>query len=447
MKASRRTKNKIGSAAHIKRNTEGTSNEISFSVLDAAKMEFEGQIKRPEIGGGLGRISLFTLSGRRKTHETPTRTEELPLSSSAQSSLPMTTQTRSVQVDSPDRKESAKQAKAAARAAKKKERRERAERMAFSPEYEIARRKGRRRLHRVAAALFVVIATVAIVGVAGTALFNVYKANEGSVSSLQDALANISAADETLVSLDGIVNDPVNPDNEETVATLAKDLPAAREELAAAYSAIEAAFGDIVNPRDREAASNALGSVDARISMVDFGVPIVEESSAALSARASAVAAWNDIMAADSLAREAASLANESTVESITESKARTEEAIDALNEASYLIATAQKAYPAADLSAFSDYIAKRIEALNHAIASDDAFLAEDTTTALSENEAYNNADAQAAELAASLPTSVESVIEEAFEGEMTDEIAAYEEARSRAASTDAFLRTYRDAE
>ena len=50
---------KITRAAHIKRHTRGTSNEISFSVLDAAKNALEGDddgLKhRP------GRISLFTL--------------------------------------------------------------------------------------------------------------------------------------------------------------------------------------------------------------------------------------------------------------------------------------------------------------------------------------------------------------------------------------------------
>lgn len=34
---------KVAKAAHIKRNTEGTSNEISFSVLDAAKNSLDGE--------------------------------------------------------------------------------------------------------------------------------------------------------------------------------------------------------------------------------------------------------------------------------------------------------------------------------------------------------------------------------------------------------------------
>ena len=70
---------KITRAAHIKRHTRGTSNEISFSVLDAAKNALEGDddgLKhRP------GRISLFTLPGKRKKPApTPTKERGLPLS-------------------------------------------------------------------------------------------------------------------------------------------------------------------------------------------------------------------------------------------------------------------------------------------------------------------------------------------------------------------------------
>ena len=53
---------KINHAAHIKRRTEGTSNELSFSVLDAAK--------NAQLNGGeddlplVGEVSLFTLAGK-----------------------------------------------------------------------------------------------------------------------------------------------------------------------------------------------------------------------------------------------------------------------------------------------------------------------------------------------------------------------------------------------
>lgn len=415
----RKDKNKLVSAAHIKRNTEGTSNEISFSVLDAAKMELEGKIKTPDQGSGLGRISLFTLGKRRKSHETPTRTEELPVSAAEAS-----------------RTETALPA------------RPRPERAAVpSPEYEVARRKSRRKLRRVGAVVAVLAITAVIVAGAGTALMSVYQANQGSVSSLQDAIGQVSSVDEVLARLNDVVEEPLDPDHADDVAAFETELPAARQELADSYGAIEAAFESIVNPRDREAAGNALSSIDARIAMIDYGSGIAQETGIALSARENAVSAWNAILSADALAREAASLANEGTAESISASKDRTIEAISSLNDATYLLSLAQNDYPNADLSVYADYVAKRVEAFNHAVASDEAFLAEDAATALSENDAYNTADSEAAAMARALPDDIVSVIDDALHAELADDIAAYEDARARAASTDAFIRTYRDTE
>ena len=72
-------------AAHIKKNTVGTSNELSFSVLDAVKNELDEEQnstkkakknKLPRFGA----IALFTLPGKRKTVATPTKPEGLHLS-------------------------------------------------------------------------------------------------------------------------------------------------------------------------------------------------------------------------------------------------------------------------------------------------------------------------------------------------------------------------------
>lgn len=405
----RRKRDKLNSAAHIKRNTEGTSNELSFSVLDAAKMELEGQLKNPSGIARPGKISLFTLGGKRNVPEPSSKSEGKPRASVKTSGW-----TKS-------------------------------ERSVSSSEYEIARRKGRRKLHRVVAGALVAVTTIAIVAVAGTTVLSIYKANENNVESLQSTLKSVSAADEVLVRLNNVVEDPLNPDNQEDLALLEEELPDTKEMLSNAYDSIQAAFDEIVNPHDREAAGNALSSVNARIAMIDHGNALVDEASAALASRDSATDAWNNIMRADSLSREAASFANEGTEDSIASSKSSTEQAISALNDAAYQLSLAQEAYPDADFADFSAYVNKRIEAFGHAIASDDAFLAEDGQLALEENDAYNSADAEAAEIARTLPESVVTVIKEAFNEKMDGEIEAYNDASMQAASTDAFLRTYRD--
>ena len=75
---------KLGRAAHIKRHTVGTSNEISFSVLDAAKNELEGDVGKDAAArpSRFGHVSLFTLPLRRKKSiATPTKERGLLLSS------------------------------------------------------------------------------------------------------------------------------------------------------------------------------------------------------------------------------------------------------------------------------------------------------------------------------------------------------------------------------
>ncbi|WP_165052751.1 MULTISPECIES: hypothetical protein [unclassified Adlercreutzia] len=74
---------KIAGAAHIKHHTKGTSNEISLSVLDAAKAAKEADARSAEPKARLSRlgsIPLFTLGRAKKPVATPTKERGLPLS-------------------------------------------------------------------------------------------------------------------------------------------------------------------------------------------------------------------------------------------------------------------------------------------------------------------------------------------------------------------------------
>ena len=72
-------------AAHIKRHTVGTSNEISFSVLDAAKNALDGEkgLEDEKKGLHFGGISLFTMPHKKKAISTPKKESGLPLSTGA----------------------------------------------------------------------------------------------------------------------------------------------------------------------------------------------------------------------------------------------------------------------------------------------------------------------------------------------------------------------------
>ena len=78
----------------------------------------------------------------------------------------------------------------------------------------------------------------------------------------------------------------------------------------------------------------------------------------------------------DDLARQAAQLVTETTVENVEASKNKTKEALAAFDEAYQAFSDVQSTYASADFSQYFDYIGKRQESLGYAIASDDAILA-----------------------------------------------------------------------
>ena len=400
MRSRRSDRDKLNSAAHIKRNTEGTSNEVSFSVLDAAKMRMEGKGASSQ-GHALGRVRLFTLSGKR--------------AGDAGSRF----------------------------AAKAEGRAEQARSGGMSAQEVVAARKSRRRLRRLVTGAVIAVAAVAAVVAVGTFAYNAYEGNQNRVGTLRDAITRLSEVDETLIALGDVVDGGVDPNSAETVTALVDELPRTADTLDEIREGAASVSEDMVMPQDQEAATSVLNSIDARADMVQNGQLIVEELSSALAARSAVLEAWNSILSADGYARQAAASANENTAEGMTTSRDQTLSALDALNTAAELLSQAAEAYPSADLSAYQDYVAKRIEALNHALLSSEAFLAEDTATATSQNDAYNLADREAAALAEDLPDDIEDVIVEAYEGNVADAVQAFGEAQSRAASTDGYLRTY----
>ena len=67
---------------HIKRRTRGSSNEISFSVLDAAREARDAE-ERDRHEGGSGGPSLFTLGKGKKPRPTPVKGQSIVLSGEA----------------------------------------------------------------------------------------------------------------------------------------------------------------------------------------------------------------------------------------------------------------------------------------------------------------------------------------------------------------------------
>lgn len=446
---------KLNHAAHVKKSTRGTSNELSFSVLDAARNALDdGKDPSSDQARGFGRIRLFTLPiGRRKPPATPKK-DELAALMGASSPVPSSTSStpslvKPVESDKPSSEAPAvplpqAEPKAPKPAQPSPSRFERAPRSTGrTSEEEIAWRKARRRKGKILAG---VLCAVIIVALAGAGLLYLYQDNvryQQNTQLLQESADVLTSTDEFLLALDEALQDPLSDQAETFFNDRQDDLVSIGSSLQLAESKADEAMQGLRETVEREAADALMATSAARQTLVDQGWRILEDSVGMKSLYERVGEAWQQTGEADSLAREAAQLAGENSQEAITRSTELSNEASSLFSDVRATIEVLAQEDAEVDLSAQIAYLDKRIEALGYAVASNDALLARDTAAAVEQNDAYNAADKEAASLAAALPIDPGQPVLDALEERLADPIEAYEAARGQASTSDAFLRDY----
>ncbi len=468
-----RRNEKITRVTHIKKSTVGTSNELSFSVLDAAKNEIDeekgvdGQEKRPLFGV----ISLFTLPGRKKAVATPTKAEGLHLSTGEFISVEDSETAHGVSATlggAPSRGAgfvggagetgsfpgaSSAQHGAIAGVGGYGDAQDSSAGASLwvSPEGEVKRRKNLRKRRRFAVYAALTFVLCAGLGVLGWWLYEGYTARQSQVEELHRALKMVEATDEQLIALDDAVSalldlgDTAVPSEEETAAygQVTANLTQAKSTLKATAALVRSAAEEMPESVDKEAANQAAADISARCAMIDAGRAVLIDATAASAAASSAEKAWELLLEGDGLAREAAQLVTNTTEENVRASIDKSNRAIDSFAQADGGFAAAATMYKEADFSSYRSYLAKRIEALGYAVASNEAFLVRDKEEAAAQNDAYNEADEEAASMAKGFSSSPSSVVAAASLAATEKERNDYVTARSQASSADAFLRDY----
>lgn len=454
---------KLNHAAHVKKSTRGTSNELSFSVLDAARNALDdGKDPSSDQARGFGRIRLFTLPiGRRKPPATPKKDElaalmggSSPVPSSASSTPSLV---KPVESDKPSSEAPAvplpqtepkapkpAQPKVTKPAQPSSSRFERAPRSTGrTSEEEIAWRKARRRKGKILAGI---LGAVIIVALAGAGLFYLYQDNvryQQNTQLLQESADTLTSTDEFLLALDDALQDPLGDQAETFFNDRQGDLASIDSSLQLAESKADEAMQGLRETVEREAADALMATSAARQTLVDQGWKILEDSVGMKSLYERVGEAWQQTGEADSLAREAAQLAGENSQEAITRSTELSNEASALFSDVRATMEALAQEDAEVDLSAQIAYLDKRIEALGYAVASNDALLARDTAVAVEQNDAYNAADKEATSLAAALPIDPGQPVLDVLEARLADPIEAYEAARGQASTSDAFLRDY----
>ena len=472
---------KITRAAHIKQSTKGTSNEISFSVLDAARNSLDAdkgsdkpkvssglggaRADRGDGGGlaaaGLGVISLFTLGKRRKPRSTPEKEKGLHLSSGefvsveeggSGISLPSLPEPSASSLSSKPASSSASSLPVPVKANKEPKGGSGSKGSAWTtPVDEVARRKSTRKRRKALVIGAAAVAVVALCAVGINALVATMQEQQTTRGRLVAAIQKVEEADETLIAFDELVVSTINDDElqlvpadlEQVYHELSPQLDVAVNKLVEARSLIERLMPSLVDNRDIEAANQSIAAINARMNMVDSGRVVMEENVAARKAMADCDEGWRLLLEADGLARDAAALVTNTTPENVEASIAKTTEAIALFEQALACMESAQDNYDKMDLSTVLTYLGLRIDSLHCAIASDQAYLARDKETAGSKNDEYNALDEQAVALAGSLTGSPSAEAVSLLEGEKADAEAAYISERGLASSADTFLRGY----
>lgn len=389
-------KHKLFSGAYVKRQTQGTSNEISFSVLDAIS-------------------------------------EESSDGAQTASSLPLTEQ---------NVKATMKKANSA-----------------FVPPINEIKRRKRARRRRQALIASLVIAVVAVaVGFAATTIGNVIRNNENLRLSLFQAIEQISATDEAMLSLDNLIADRVEqrsnyltPENTEETSMsereaefnkLAPVLKEARAALENDRAAIESLKPSLTGD-DSGTADQAITAIDARLAMIEEGSKLVQDSFEAERAVKEAYDGWQLVISADTLSREAAVLASQAGQENTQRALELDRQAKSQLEDACAFFNDVADHIENSDLEDYVAYCEKRIEATGYAIAADQAYIDRNKEALAEQTDLYTKADAEATELAEKLSGDPSEEISRLMEDSLTEEIDSYAEERKRAGQTDAYLREY----
>lgn len=454
---------KITHAAHIKRNTAGTSNELSFSVLDAAKNALDADDQSARRKGPafvLGSISLFTLPGKRKTVSTPTKEKGLPLSTGGFASVGSDSSGYSPSLPSGgayDTTVADSRARAGGLSASEGSSRGGADANAGSyasswttPADEVKRKKAGRKRRRFAFFTLVVLLCLAGALSAGSWLYRGYMTQSAYVDDLTSALEVVQQNDASLISLDEDVSAVLNLADGEVLDSHTvdafpseKSLSTTAGVLSQTLSAVRGVAENMADSVDKEAANQTIVAVSARLSMIDAGGQILNAYRAAWAATTSALEGWSALLEGDSLAREAAELVTNTTEDNVRASMEKIDLANEKFSEADELFEKAGALYPAADFSGYRAYIAKRIEALGYAQESNRAFLEKNKEDAQSYNDQYNATDTEAAKMAEDFPQTPAFVASDAFNQAISQQRSDYTSVRSQAASADSFLSDY----
>jgi ferredoxin-NADP reductase len=213
--------------------------------------------------------------------------------------------------------------------------------------------------------------------------------------------------------------------------------------LDSAIARAEEAKAMFDDPADQQIAQCAIDDALYKKQMLLFGIQLIQADIDAMKCAMQLDAAWELILAADSLMRDAVSTVTTGGSTQITRARDLNREALGKLDEARLALQAASDAFPEVDFSRLANYIDAKRASCELAIASDDALLERNYTRASELNNEFRTKDAEVVELARQMPEDPWVLIYDAYEDKTTAWRDEYRKLFDQAADMDAILRAW----
>lgn len=329
---------------------------------------------------------------------------------------------------------------------------------------EVERRKKARRAHTRRIWVMAVIAVVTLVGAAGYFGYTYYQTKVDFNGKFNVLIERFVDIDKKLVDVDALMKNPLamiggttsskdeqettSDENNKEASELATDysglFTSMKRELNAITAEAQAMKKQASNDEEKSSLSQLESASNARINMIFCAEEAFEIAENANVRVERTKKAWDKVMSADEMARTAAEEANEAGTEEATiEARTITESSRELFIEAQGDLQAIGDDNPKVSFENERAYIEKRVESLDAAIKTANALLSNNKEGAISANNEYNAADKEAASLAANLPSSEEEKVARAYKIQLEKISAEYENHRSTASTADSAIRAY----
>lgn len=309
---------------------------------------------------------------------------------------------------------------------------------------EIKNRQRRRKRYRRFSLALVIVICLSFLGVGGYWFYQEQVKLSTSVGVLHQSCEIIAASDEVTVSIDNYFQTSFNDETVNTANDLLSELPSVREDLDSARVYAQKARNELQGSQyDKEAADHVLATIVSRETMLDCAEKRLNDDIAAKQAIDALTQAQGCIDEGNALLVQSAQVISDTTEENVAQSTEYTTAAKAQFEEARSHIEDAQNYYSSANFDDLLAYLDLKSQAAGEALASNAAILIQDKATAESHNDAYNQADVEATTLAEKLPSDLTQLVVDSYATNQDALIKEYENARSDAATHDAFLREY----